>query len=268
MSNPTDHRLAIALEAVRDAGRLVQDIRHAGLSVRSKGPQDFVTQADTASERHLRETLRAAFPEDGFFGEEGGLSEGTRSGGVWVVDPVDGTTNFALGHDYWCISAAWVSGGVTELGIVHAPDRGETYVARRGAGTTLNGAALRLPDGAPEGGVVVVGLGRSNRRPRADYLAVIDRLLDGGVDYRRLGSGALHIAQVAKGAFAGYYEAHMNSWDAVAALLVVREAGGWTNDYLAGGSLSRGNVAVACATPLRDRLLPLLMPEPVARALP
>lgn len=246
MSIAVERRLATATKAAQEAGRLVQHIRNDGLTVYEKGVQDFVTQADRASEDLLRHTLLEAFPEDGFLGEEDGFREGAAQAGMWVVDPVDGTTNFALGQDYWCVSIAWVVDGRTELGIVHAPDRKETFVARRGMGATLNGRRLSLPR-LTDPSRAIIGVGRSDRRPRADHLRLIASLLDAGYEYRRPGAGALNIAQVAAGWFAAYYEEHMNSWDALAGLLIVGEAGGWTQEFLANDGLRHGNEVRACA---------------------
>ena len=180
---------------IRQAGAHAQALRDAGLQVDKKARQDFVSQADLAVEQEIKGWLQAHFPEEGFLGEESGFEGDDQT--VWVLDPVDGTTNFILGMDYWCISLARVCQGELSLGIIYAPDRDEFFFAARGEGAYLNGRRLTLRE--PEPDAVVIGMGRSSRAPASDYARAIDTLLDAGLEYRRFGAGALMLAHVAAG---------------------------------------------------------------------
>ncbi|MBD3722429.1 inositol monophosphatase [Klebsiella pneumoniae] len=240
---------------IRRAGAHAQALRDAGLQVDKKSaPEDFVSQADLAVEQEIKGWLQAHFPEEGFLGEESGFEGNDQT--VWVLDPVDGTTNFILGMDYWCISLARVCRGELSLGIIYAPDRDEFFFAARGEGAYLNGRRLTLRE--PEPDAVVIGMGRSSRAPASDYARAIDTLLDAGLEYRRFGAGALMLAHVAAGQLHAYYEAHMNSWDALAGMLLIEEAGGTCNAFLANAGLRRGNLVLAGCASVQPRLAALL----------
>lgn len=239
---------------IRQAGAHAQALRDAGLQVDKKARQDFVSQADLAVEQEIKGWLQAHFPEEGFLGEESGFEGDDQT--VWVLDPVDGTTNFILGMDYWCISLARVCQGELSLGIIYAPDRDEFFFAARGEGAYLNGRRLTLRE--PEPDAVVIGMGRSSRAPASDYARAIDTLLDAGLEYRRFGAGALMLAHVAAGQLHAYYEAHMNSWDALAGMLLIEEAGGTCNAFLANAGLRRGNLVLAGCASVQPRLAALL----------
>lgn len=128
-------------DLIRQAGAHAQALRDAGLQVDKKSRQDFVSQADLAVEQQIKGWLQAHFPQEGFLGEESGFAGDEQT--VWVLDPVDGTTNFILGMDYWCISLARVCQAELTLGIIYAPDRDELFFAGRGEGAYLNGQRLR-----------------------------------------------------------------------------------------------------------------------------
>jgi myo-inositol-1(or 4)-monophosphatase len=250
------NRLQAAQRFAREAGelglRLFRD--SASLQVSNKGVQNVVSNGDKELEALLRGRIATEFPEDAFFGEESGRGgNADLSRGIWVVDPVDGTDNFIRGMPGWTISIAFVVGREVEIGVLYEPVFGEMYVARRGFGATLNGVRLAPPritslrDG-------LVGLGYSLRRPHHMTVQALDRLLAGQGMFQRGGSGALMIAYVACGRYIGFYEAHMNSWDCMAGVALVRESGGWTNDFLAGEGLLQGNVMVAAAPGLEDAM--------------
>lgn len=188
-----------------------------------KGPQDPVTEADVSVEDFIRANIMGAYPDDGFLGEETGE---VRASNIWVVDPIDGTDNFARGIGHFCVSIAFVSHGTTRLGAIFNPVTNELYEAAVGQGATKNGLKIRVSENLCE--QAALELGWSNRVSRADYLAMLNKLLDAGANVRRHGSGALALAWVAEGRIDGYWELHMNAWDALAGLLLVREAGGVT----------------------------------------
>ena len=236
-------RLHVAIELAVEAGRLAQSMRHTLAPVDVKTPIDFCTEADLAVERLIRQRLAARFG-DSVIGEEDG---GQAAESVWVVDPIDGTTNYILGTRRWCISLAFVQSGQIELGVIYAPDDDRLFVARRGGGATLNGRSIRV-SALRHGAVPVVEVGWSGRRPIVAYCEVLQRLCAERMEFRRHGSGALALADVAAGLNDGYLELHINAWDALAGILLVQEAGGRTNDFLAGRGLTQGNPLWA-ATP-------------------
>ncbi len=241
---------AVAREAGELARRLYSSREAAG--VKLKGRQDFVTAADGEVERMIVGRLAARFRRDAFFGEEGGA---TGSGdAIWVIDPIDGTANFAYRIPHFCISIAFVCGGAAVLGAIIAPMYGDLYSARLGRGAFLNGNALRVA-GTVDIKQAIVELGWSSRRPARAYTALLERVLATGATFLRAGSGALGLAYVAAARTHGYCELHINSWDALAGLLMVREAGGWTSDFLAGEGLARGNPVLACVPGLREALV-------------
>ena len=249
-------RLETARELVCQAGARAQQLRRAGISRTRKAHQDFVTQADTEIETTIRVELLRRFRSDRFLGEESGIvapATDDADGGIWILDPVDGTGNYAAGLDAWCISLAWVRAGRAHLGVVYAPDRDELFVAVRGGGATLNRAPLSLhcAPSVPNDQALIM-TGRGSALPIAAYLAVLERLLSAGFEYRRFGSGALGIAWVATGNIQGYVEPGMYPWDVAAARLVVAEAGGELSAYpLDHPSTELGPPVVACRPGLR-----------------
>ncbi|MBI1779061.1 MAG: inositol monophosphatase [Proteobacteria bacterium] len=231
---------------IREAGRLARTYFYdrASLGLTFKGPQDYLTVADGAVERAIIERLGRAFPGDGFLGEEGG---GRPAPSLWVIDPIDGTANFARGVPHFCISIAYMRNGKVELGAIYQPITDELFAARRGAGAACNGRKMQV-SATKDMAQAIVELGWSKRRPMQTYTAVMERVVTAGGSFRRAGSGALGLAYVADGRSDGYAELHINSWDCLAGLIMIEEAGGWTNDFLAGNGLTEGNPVLA-ATP-------------------
>lgn len=233
------------------AGELAQNTRKDGLSIKVKGRQDFVTQADVAVENFLRQEIQKHYPDDAFLGEESGLTKidsSTKQQGIWVIDPIDGTTNYSQNMDYWCISIAYVVNNVIKLGFIYAPDKNEFFFAKKGAGAYLNNQKLAIHD--PETGKAIIGLGRSNRIPLQSYIKTLTTLDENDVEYRRFGAGALMLAHVAANQVNGYFEAHLNSWDALAGLLLIEEAGGRHNPFLVNDGLVSGNPTWAASPKL------------------
>lgn len=228
-TQPADRHLAlradICLSLVRSAGRIALDgfRRRGSDEITMKGSQDFLTETDAAVEAHIKARLAETLPDDDFLGEETGGTVTGRS--VWVVDPIDGTANFARGIAHFCIAVAYVRNGVTEIGAIFSPATDELWFARRGMGASCNGAPIRVA-GTRSFSAACLELGWSNRRPQQEYLTVLNRLLDHGANVRRSASGALGLAYVADGRSDGYAELHMNAWDCLAGLLLVEEAGG------------------------------------------
>ncbi|MBT9292929.1 inositol monophosphatase family protein [Prosthecodimorpha staleyi] len=232
---------SIATEAGALARRLFLERPQGDYAL--KGPQDYLTEADGAVEALVRARLAAVFPDDGMIGEETG---GSAAAATWIVDPIDGTANFARGVPHFCVSIGLLVDGRPELGAIAAPMQSELYAARRGQGATLNGRPIRA---ASTGALAeaVVELGWSPRRPAADYLALTERVLASGASVRRAGSGTLGLAYVAAGRSDGYAELHIRAWDVLAALVLVAEAGGLTSDFFAEPDWLAGAPVLAAA---------------------
>jgi myo-inositol-1(or 4)-monophosphatase len=251
-----DPRFAEACAVAREAGALARDrfdSRPGTAGINLKGRQDYLSAVDAEVEHLVRSRLLGSFPGDSFFGEEGG---GTLTGEVWVVDPIDGTANFVRGIAQFCISIAFVSQGETRIGVIYDPMQDELFAAERGRGAALNGEPIRV-SGLEDIHSATVEAGWSTRLPLSRYVDVVGRLLEAGAGMRRGGSGALGLAYVAAGRIDGYCELHMNAWDALAGLLLIEEAGGWANDFLADDGLRDGNAVLGCTPGLRDALIEL-----------
>ena len=185
----------------------------------------MVSDADRAAEEAISSLLRAERPDDGLLGEEGMSAPGS-SGRRWVVDPLDGTTNYLYRYRAWAVSVALEDSDGALVGVVHDPLNGETFRATRGAGAELNGAPIRVREGGELGrALVATGFGYDPevRRGQAEVLL---RVLPHVRDVRRAGAAALDLCHVAAGRLDGYYERGINHWDWAAGALIVQEAGG------------------------------------------
>ena len=178
---------------------------------------------------------------------------------VWVVDPIDGTANYARGIPHWCISVALMRAGRVELGYVYDPCAREIFTARRGRGARLNGRKISVSE-VLDVGKARVNVGFSYRRPPELHSRGIRILLERGIEYSRLASGALGMSWVACGRFDAYWETHINSWDVLAGLLIVEEAGGWVSEFLSGKGFLEGNPILAAAPGIGAELRRLLEP--------
>ena len=240
-----DLRLRVGQAVIRETGKLAGDFfaRRATLAIDRKGAQDLVSEADRRCEDHIVSALSQSFPSDSFLGEEGGVRN-PGGAAIWVIDPIDGTHNFLTGVPFWCISLALVIEGEAVIGLIYHPAEDELFLARKGTGAFLNGAPMRV-SGETDIKRARICVGFSYRRPVLRHVRAIQAMLSAGCEYLRLGSGALALAYTAAGRFDGYWEHHTNPWDAAAGLVLVKEAGGWTNDFLAGPGLQHGNEILA-----------------------
>lgn len=245
-----DKRQEFAVDLVHRAGQLALNMRISLGPVEAKSALDFCTQADQAVEQLIRNEIKGFFGEP-IIGEEFG---GTPHENVWVVDPIDGTMGYIHGNGRWCISLAFMKGGEVELGIIYSPTDNRLFVARRGGGSWLNHRRISVSH-LSHGAAPVVEVGWSERRSLSGYADILHGLTRESIEFRRHGSGALGLAEVACGINDGYIELHINAWDALAGILLVREAGGWTNDFLADGGLTNGNLLVAGTPEIREPLL-------------
>lgn len=243
-----DARERVLIEMIGEAGRTAQAAFAQAGGFEMKGPQDFLTETDAAVEKIIRERLASAFPEDGFLGEESGAAPGDVA---WVVDPIDGTANFARRIPHYCISIALASHDTILLGAIYDPAHDELYFARQGRGATRNGRPISVSS-VSDPRSACVELGWSTRVPNAVYLDVMTKILDAGANVRRAATGALGLAYVADGRSDAYAELHMNAWDCLAGLLLVAEAGGKTCHFLSPGALEAGGAVLAAAPGVSD----------------
>lgn len=216
--------LETALAAVREAGALLLEHVHAPLQIEEKAQRaDLVTQADRASEAAIVERLRAEFPHATILGEEGGVRRGT-SQERWIVDPLDGTTNFAHGYPLFCISIAYERDGELLAGVVYAPMMNELFAAERGAGATRNASPMRVSSiRQVADAMLCTGFKPFDYETNAPYFA---RASHNAQAVRRDGAAALDLAYTAMGRFDGFWEFDLSPWDTAAGVLLVREAGG------------------------------------------
>ena len=254
--NALDRRLSVAIDLAQQAGSmaLARQPPPGAPEATLKGAQDWLTEADGAVEDFLSSALAEAFPEDGFQGEERGRG---RSGTLrWVVDPIDGTSNFARGSPRFCVSVGLIEDRTPLLGVLVAPAMSETFAGLRGRGATLNGRPIRvaattdLARGAVE-------CGWSPRRPNSAFFALTQSVMGAGAMLRAGGSGALGLADVAAGRIDGYVELHINLWDVAAALAILHEAGAAISDFMAGDGPTNGNPILAAAPGVAQALAAL-----------
>jgi myo-inositol-1(or 4)-monophosphatase len=234
VSQQASANINIMIKAARKAARsLARDYGEVeNLQVSSKGPGDFVSKADIKAEEIIREELTEARPNYGWLGEEGGGEPGKDPTRRWIVDPLDGTSNFLHGLPHWCVSIGLEHKGEIVAGVILDPVKDEIFVAEKGKGAWLNDRRLRVSGrrdmiemlfatGVPFGG----------RPDLPNTLQDLARLMPRCAGVRRWGAAALDLAYVAAGRLDGYWERDLHAWDIAAGLLMVREAGGFVHDF-------------------------------------
>ena len=250
-----DMRLLAAQAVAREAGAVARRrFLDRSFTVGFKGRQDFLTEVDGETEALIAQRLLEIFPSDGFIGEESKARPAGEGGAAWVVDPIDGTANFARGVPHFCVSIASVAAGKVEVGVIYDPVRDELFAGRRGGGARLNGALIRA-SGASSLANSAVEVGWNLRAGPDQYVALLRRVASTGASPSRTGSGALAIAYVAAGRLDGFVEHHIHAWDCLAGIMLVTEAGGYVSDFLSGEGLAKGNALIACAPGVRDALI-------------
>jgi len=248
------NRLDFSRTLARDAGRLAHS-KFGQSATSMKGRHDVVTEMDREVERFIRSAISARYPNDSIIGEEeGGDGQGER---IWLIDPIDGTANYARGIPHYCVSIGYLERRVPTIGVIYDPSHDWLYSGARGEGATCNGARLAVSP-QTDLGAATVECGWSTRRSTADYIAQVNRVMEAGCAVRRAGSGALGLADVAAGRSEAYCELHINAWDCAAGILLVREAGGHTNDFFAGDGLAAGNPIIATNDALCAKLASLI----------
>ncbi len=204
-------------------------------SISEKQKNDFVTHADQESEEAIVARIRETYPDDGFLGEEGGQRGSGDEARTWIIDPLDGTTNFIAGFPFWCVSVAARERGEMVAGVVWDPLRGELYAAERGGGAFRNGERLHVTDRTGLDGAFLSTGFPFRTKDRLDlYLALFRDLFRHARAIRRAGSAALDLANVAAGVFDGFFEFRLSIWDIAAGALLIEEAGGRVTDFEGG----------------------------------
>jgi myo-inositol-1(or 4)-monophosphatase len=252
--------LSAAESIAREAGALLLERSGGALDVRLKGDVDLVTAADRASEERIVSRIRERFPDHGILAEEGGASGDPASvEHLWVVDPLDGTTNFAAGLPIWSVSIGVLRRGERLAGVVHDPNRGECFTALRGEGTRLNGRPVRVSEaGSLDSALLVTGFPYDIRTSPVDNLDHFERMMKVSRAVRRLGSAAIDLAYVACGRFDGFWELKLHPWDVAAGALLVEEAGGVVTDFDGGPFDVFGAEIVAGPRRVAEAMLPVL----------
>ncbi|MEM6489194.1 MAG: inositol monophosphatase family protein [Pseudomonadota bacterium] len=235
--------LNVMIKAARKAGRgLVRDFGEVeNLQVSTKGVGDFVSNADRRAEEVIRDTLLEARPAYGWLGEETGEEAGRDETRRWIVDPLDGTTNFLHGLPHWSISIALEHKGKIVSAVIYDPVKDEMFTAETGAGCWLNDRRCRVSARRDLSATIfATGLPWGGRRTLPDSLRDLAEVLPRTAGVRRLGSAALDLAYVAAGRYDGYWEREVNAWDIAAGILLVREAGGLVGPIAEGDPMDTG----------------------------
>lgn len=255
--------LNTAIEAARRAGDLLLKYRDRvdAIPVERKARGDYVSEIDRACEQLIRAELKRRYPDHAILGEEQGRSDGDEH--LWLIDPIDGTSNYLRGIPHFAISIALAINGRVEHAVVYDPSRDELFAASRGTGATLNNRRVRV-SGRTSLASAVLGMAFPfrNRRLMPAYQAMFDSLFEQCEDIRRAGAASLDLAYVACGRLDGYWELSLKPWDVAAGALLVQEAGGVVMD-IAGGDqwLNSGHIIAApfkLATPMRRAIEPHL----------
>ncbi|BBL73129.1 inositol monophosphatase family protein [Methylomagnum ishizawai] len=246
-----DPMLTIAIRAARAAGDIIVRAmdRVDLLNITPKGRNDFVSDVDRQAEREIINILQRAYPGHGFMGEEGGVQGPAHADHVWVIDPLDGTTNFLHGFPQFAVSIGLLHKGRIDKGVVYDPIKQELFTAARGAGATLNNRRIRVTKQVGMVGALLgTGIPFKDQSYLDAYLGMLKDLLKDAAGIRRAGSAALDLAYVAAGRLDGFWEIGLKPWDMAAGVLLIQEAGGIVTD-LEGGDKHFETGGVLAANP-------------------
>lgn len=253
--------LNIAVKAARAAGNII--VRHLDridtLSVRTKDRNDFVSEVDHLAEQEIIRIIRRAYPQHAFLGEETGRHG--EADFLWVIDPLDGTTNFLHGFPQYAVSIALKHRGRIEQAVVYDPLKQELFTASRGAGATLNSRRIRVTQRTGlESALLGTGIPFRSHQDLDRYLQSMRALLPGTAGVRRAGSAALDLAYVAAGRLDGFWEFGLHEWDMAAGVLLIQEAGGLVSEPDGGADYLRSGDVVAGAPKVQQAMLAALKP--------
>ena len=250
--------LNIAIRAARKAGNYIaknyEDPQN--VTVTQKGANDFVTSVDRDAEQIIVDIIRKSYPDHTIITEESGELLGKDDDIQWVIDPLDGTTNFTKRFPHFSVSIAVRVKGRTEVAAVYDPMRNELFTAVRGQGAQMNGYRLRMAEKRDlEGAVVATGFPFKHKQHASIYMNIMGKMFDQCADFRRTGSAALDLCYVAAGRVDAYFEIGLKPWDFLGGELIMREAGGIMTDFVGGHNyLASGNLVAGSPRVVRDIL--------------
>jgi len=256
--------LNIAVRAARNAGKvIIRSFEQLDkIEVEAKGTNDFVTNVDIAAEQAIIETLRKSYPDHTIIAEESGLSTGSDDDYQWIIDPLDGTTNFVKGIPHFAVSIALKVKGKLDQAVIFDPIRGELFTASRGKGAQLNSMRIRVKAHKElSGTIIATGFPFKQKQHSAAYMAMFSSLFAKSSDLRRAGCAALDLAYVAAGRADGFFEIGLKPWDTAAGELLVIEAGGLVTDFVGGHNHATSGNIVASSTRLQKEILKTIRPH-------
>jgi len=235
-------------EVARGAGAIVRDRYPTAKATRSKsGRGDVVTEVDIESERYIIDRIRSEYPEHHILSEESGVSAGVGDTPTWIIDPIDGTRNYAIGIPFFCVSIGLAKSGQPQMGVVYDPIHDEMFFASRGNGAYLNGERIFVSDDDCIDDALVSVSWIRGKVDTGRYVGFMSQVSEETSYYRRFGSAALVLAYVACGKLQGYLQGTLNPWDVAAGILLVEEAGGHVTDYLGNPiDLSAKDIEIMC----------------------
>lgn len=251
--------LNIAISAARKAGNFVS---HSfaipdSIKVETKSENDFVTNVDRVAENLIIETIKKAYPEHTIITEETGIIKGNNNETQWIIDPIDGTTNFINGIPHYSISIAVRIKGKTEVAIVYNPMANEYFTAVRGQGAKLNNLRIRVNQSTKDltGAIMAIAFPFKAKQYSDCYFNVLQKLFTKCADFRRTGSAALDLSYVAAGRLDGFFEIGLKPWDIAAGELILREAGGIVTDFVGNNNyMASGNIVAGTPKIVKDFL--------------
>ena len=253
-------RLSLAIAIAREAGALQRERFHEVRVIETKSTAiDLVTDVDRACDALIVERIGAGFPDDGILTEESGHAREGTNGMRWVIDPLDGTTNYTHGFPHYAVSIGIEESGARTVGVIYDPMRDELFHAERGAGAFLNDEPIHVSKTAElQQALLATGFAYDVQSGEVRNLAYFERFLRLARGIRRAGSAALDLAYLACGRFDGFWEMHLHAWDVAAGLLLIEEAGGLTTDFDGSPAPDSGARLVAANPELHPRLLEVL----------
>ena len=252
-----------AVKAAREAGRIITKASNdvGALTVQSKDFNDFVSEVDRSAEQAIIDTLRYAYPDHGFLGEESGNTN-EESENIWIIDPLDGTTNFLHNFPVYCVSIALQQKGVLTQAVIYDPIKNDLFTATKGRGAFLNDKRIRVANRSKlQASLIATGFPFKDFTHLDTYLDMLKDMIKSTSGIRRPGSAALDLAYVAAGYTDGFFEMNLSSWDIAAGGLIVQEAGGIVGDFEGNESwLATGNI-VAANPKVFSQMLQVLKPH-------